>query len=177
VFTCRECEQPVNQATEICPYCGADLTGPAEPDQPEKKSPLWKKIVIWGVLVAGLWAIFWLAMPQRFAKPDVAAESGAIDALRQVRGALVSYSSATGGFPGSLEALGDDVRGPAQRAMGLGYVLQYTPSPPGADGRVHGFALVARPGNFGFRNFFTDESGVIRATREDRPATAADPPI
>ena len=28
MYTCRECERPINQATEICPYCGADLTEP-----------------------------------------------------------------------------------------------------------------------------------------------------
>jgi len=32
-----------------------------------------------------------------------------------------------------------------------------------------------RAGNYGYRNFYADETGVIRATRENRPATPQDP--
>ncbi len=53
--------------------------------------------------------------------------------------------------------------------------MEYTPGPAGADGRVHNYILLARPGNYGYRNFYTDESGVLRATRENRAATAQDP--
>jgi len=42
------------------------------------------------------------------------------------------------------------------------------------------FIVNARPLDYGFtgsRSFFSDESGVIRYTREDRPATVEDPPL
>jgi len=42
------------------------------------------------------------------------------------------------------------------------------------------FEVIARPnpyGIVGLRSFYLDESGVIRATAQDRPATAQDPPI
>ena len=49
--------------------------------------------------------------------------------------------------------------------------------PAGPGGRVHNFVLLARPGNYGYRNFYLDETGVLRATQENRPATAQDPPL
>jgi len=36
--------------------------------------------------------------------------------------------------------------------------------------------FTALSGNYGYRGFYTDETGVLRATRENRPATAQDPP-
>jgi hypothetical protein len=42
---------------------------------------------------------------------------------------------------------------------------------------VHNYPLLARPGNYRYRNFYSDATGVVRATREDRPATPQDPPI
>ena len=29
MYTCRECERELNQATEVCPYCGTDLSSEA----------------------------------------------------------------------------------------------------------------------------------------------------
>ncbi len=69
------------------------------------------------------------------------------------------------------------MRVPAQNAQSEGYQLQYTPGPASSDGLVHNYVLLARPGNYGYSNFYTDETGVLRATRENRPATAQDPPI
>jgi hypothetical protein len=37
--------------------------------------------------------------------------------------------------------------------------------------------LVARAGNFGYLNFYVDQTGVTRATSEDRAATAQDAPL
>jgi len=42
------------------------------------------------------------------------------------------------------------------------------------------YSIVARPKQFGTagtRNFFTDQSGVIRVTNEDREATVNDEPL
>jgi hypothetical protein len=179
VYTCRECERVINQASEICPYCGADLTeGPAtEAAEPKKKRSLAKTLFIWCVVILGLWTMVWFALPLRYTNPSAEAEKRARAAMADVHAALASYAATEGHFPASLEALGDRVRLAAQWAQSAGYQLQYTPAAPGGDGRVHNYILLARPSNYGFRNFYTDETGVVRATREDRPATPHDPPI
>ncbi len=187
MYTCRECERPINQASELCPYCGADLTelpGVDEPaDTPAKRrKALVRRWVLWGVIVAGMWAFLWFVLPERTGDAAaVEAEQRAVEALRQVASALDEFKSTSRRYPGSLDALSGDsltqARDAAQRAQAMGYALEYTPGPSGADGLVSTYALLARPGNFGFRNFFVNETGTIRATTENRPATAQDEPI
>lgn len=182
MYTCRECERPINQATEICPYCGADLTEPIGPEaeEPAKKRTLASILLRWAVLLAALssalWGFLWFVLPEQSGDPAVRAEARAVEALREVRAAVSAYAEAQGGsYPASLEMLSDRARGPAQKALSEGYKVEYTPGPAGADRRVHNYILLARPGNYGYRNFYTDESGVLRATRENRAATAQDP--
>ena len=184
MYTCRECEREVNQATEICPYCGADLTEAGLPQSPgpAKKRTLASALVRWGALLvalsATLWGFLWYILPERAGNPAARAEARAVEALAEVHTALAAYAAAQGGsFPSSLEALGDRARAPAQKAMSEGYQVQYTAGPPGSDGMVHSYVLLARPGNYGYFNFYTDETGVLRATPENRPATPQDPPI
>jgi hypothetical protein len=179
VYTCRECEQMINQASEICPYCGADLTAApgSEIAPPAKKRSLAKIFLLWGAVIACLWAIVWFSLPLRFMNPAAQAEMRAREALADIHAALASYAAAEGGFPLSLETLGDRVRPAAQWAQSAGYQLQYTPAQSGADGRVHDYSLIARPANYGFRSFYTDETGVLRATRENRAASSQDRPI
>ncbi len=183
MYTCRECERDINQATEICPYCGADLTAPIgdETAAAAQKPTLGRLLLRWGLLIAALgsmlWGFLWYVLPERAGNPGARAESHAIAALIELHGALAEYSAAQGGaYPATLEILGDLARGPARKAQSEGYKLEYTPGTAGG-GAVHNYALLARPGNFGYRNFYTDESGILRATRENRPATAQDPPI
>jgi hypothetical protein len=68
------------------------------------------------------------------------------------------------------------VRTAAQFAQSVNYQVQYTPGPVEADGLIRTYALRARAGNYGFRNFYTDQSGLVRVTRENRAATAQDSP-
>jgi len=177
MYVCRECEQPLNQATEVCPYCGADLTRKTleELVAPPKKRHLGKSLIVWGALIASIWAIIWFVLPPRpgTAKPE--AEKSALAALGNLRSALASYSAATGEYPPSLEPLGPTARSAAQVAQNAGYDIQYTPSAVSGDGLIKNFALTARAGNYGYRNFYLDESGNVHATRENRNATAADP--
>jgi hypothetical protein len=184
VYTCRECEKPINQATEICPYCGADLTGagPDQPDEPARKRSLASILLRWVILVgalgAALWGFLWYVLPERGGDPAARAELQAVAALRELHAELSDFAAAQrGALPAALETLGDRARGPAQKALSGGYRLEYTPGPVSGDGAVHNYVLLARPGNYGYRNFYLDESGVIRATRENRTATAQDPPI
>ena len=79
-------------------------------------------------------------------------------------------------YPSQFEAVGERVRLAAQLAQSVNYQIQYTPGPVNADGTIRSFALQARAGNYGFRNFFLDDTGILRSTRESRSATSEDPP-
>lgn len=60
-----------------------------------------------------------------------------------------------------------------------GYRFTYTPGST-EFGSIDRYSLTARPlqyGVTGTRSFYTDETAVLRATREDRPADVNDPPI
>jgi hypothetical protein len=182
MYTCRECENEINQATELCPHCGADLTESAlSADVPKKKPSLGKILLRWGmllgVLLAAIWSFLWFVVPERQGNPTTQAEARAAESLREVRAALADYASAQGGaYPQNFEAVGERVRQAAQLAQNFNYQIQYTPGPPEADGIIRTYALQARAGNFGFRNFYLDNTGILRATRENRPATSEDPP-
>jgi len=179
MYTCRECDAAINSGSEVCPYCGADLTAPAaetfgEP-APIAEKPTAKRILIaCGILLATLGAVGWFAVPWRMSTSKSESEARAREAITTVQASLNSYESAEREFPASLEALGDTARQAAQTAQLGHYTLQYTPGSPDAAGRVTSYTLVARPGNFGFRSFYTDESGVLRFTMEDRVATVQD---
>jgi len=180
MYTCRDCEQTINQATEVCPYCGADLTAPAasgEPATPGKKPSATRITLILGIVLTIFWAVAWFAIPWRLSGSKPEAQAHARDGLATVQEALTAYQASEGSFPSSLEALGDGVRAAAQKVQSGHYTLQYTPGKPDADGRIESYTLIARSGNFGYLNFYTDESGVFRVTAENRAATVQDPPL
>lgn len=185
MYTCRECERPINQASEVCPYCGADLTMEREVEEQlvtpaRKRKVLIRRLALWGLIVLAVWGFLWYVLPERAGDAAVEAEARAMEALRQVNGVLAEFEETSGRYPDSLDALTGNsfaqAREVAQRAQALGYRLEYSPGPP-EGGRVRTYTLLARPGNFGYRNFYTNESGTIRATRENRAATAQDQPI
>jgi hypothetical protein len=184
MYNCRECEAEVNQATEICPHCGADLTGAAPgSEEVPKPPPSLKKILLrWGillgVLLGALWSFLWFIVPERHGNPTAQAESRAVESLREVGTSLMEYAgSQNGAYPPLFESLDERARNAAQLARSVNYQIQYMPGPVEADGIIHGYNLQARAGNYGFRSFFTDETGIVRATRENRAATGQDPPL
>jgi len=182
MYTCRECENEINQATELCPHCGADLTAPiAGAEEPKAKPGIGKVLLRWGVLLgvllAAIWSFLWFVVPERQGNPTAQAEARAAESLREIRAALVDFASAQGGaYPRQFDAVGERVRLAAQLAQSVNYQVQYAPGPVDADGTIRTFALQARAGNYGFRNFFLDDTGILRATRESRAATSEDPP-
>ena len=183
MYTCRECETGINQATEICPHCGTDLTqSPAGEPVARPKPPLGKVLLRWAslltVLLAALWSFLWFVVSPRSSHATAEAEAQAIQALGDARAALDNFASAQGGvYPQTLEQLGPPVRQAAQSAQSQGYRLLYMPGSPNPDGGIRNYGLEARAGNYGYRNFYEDASGVIHATRENRGATSLDPPI
>jgi hypothetical protein len=184
MYTCRECEREINPATEVCPHCGTDLSAEAQPSElPEKKPRLAKVVLRYAILLAAIWGFLWYVLPERRGgEAAAAAESKAIEALGAARGALAAYAGAREGtYPASLDALPGEsfaeVRAAAQAAQREGYRLEYSLSGEEKGAPARNFVLIARPGHYSYRNFYMDESGIIRATRESRPASAQDPPI
>src|ERR1700692_3003255 len=99
MYTCRECETDINQGTEICPHCGADLTSlPVGADAPPAKPSLQKILLRWGillgVLLGAIWSFLWFVVPERQGNPTVQAEARAVESLREVRHALGEHTSA-----------------------------------------------------------------------------------
>ncbi len=182
MFTCRECEYEVNQATELCPHCGADLTEPVPGAEATGAKPGMGKIllrwgVLLGVLLAAIWSFLWFVVPERQGNPTAQAEARAAESLREIRVALVDFASTQGGiYPRQLDAVGEGIHTAAQLAQSVNYQIQYTPGPLAADGMIRTFSIQARAGNYGFRNFYLDDTGILRATRESRAANAEDPP-
>ncbi len=123
---------------------------------------------------------------------DTAAnQARAVGALRTVNTAAVTYASTYNvGYPKSLAVMGVGEGAATQDHAGLidktlasgkksGYTITYRPGPV-TNGRIDTYTVVARPvqyGKTGTRNFFTDQSGVIRVTDQDREPTVNDPPI
>jgi hypothetical protein len=182
MYTCRECENEINQATELCPHCGADLTESIPGGDALKPKPTTRKILIrWGVLLlvllGAIWSFLWFIVPERQGNPTAQAEARAAQSLRELHAALVDFAAAQGGaYPRQFETIGERVRLAAQLAQSVNYQVQYTPGPLDARGTIRTFTLQARAGNYGFRNFFMDDTGVLRATRENRAASSEDPP-
>lgn len=115
--------------------------------------------------------------------------------LQTINQTEVTYSSIySQGFSPTLAALGGPDNAPATpSAAGLldnhvipsghvsGYTLTYTSGPKDANGKIQTYTISARPDAYyqrdGLPSYFTDQTGVIRMTKEDRPATVNDPPL
>ena len=183
MFTCPECEQAINQASASCPYCGADVTNAPDGSEFANVGVQNKKItpariaILLGIFLAILAVTAWLALPWKISGTQPDAEAHGLEALGIIQQALTTYQGSEGGFPSSLEGLGDRVRFEAEKAQAAHYTMQYIPGKPDAEGRVKSYTLTARAGNFGYMNFYTDESGVIRGTLENRVARVQDLPI
>ena len=77
-------------------------------------------------------------------------------------------------FPGYSHLLQDNDQ---KEFTYQGYRYSYAPEPADAHGAIAGYALKARPiqfGKTGTRSFLTEANGVIHATSEDRAATRED---
>ncbi len=103
-------------------------------------------------------------------------EANAISSVKKIVNAQLDYSEGSGrGYAMTLVDLGS--RGLIDSALESGVKDGYVFS-MGSFGSV--FTVTATPmtyGSTGSRSFFSDETGVIRYTRESRPATAEDLPI
>jgi hypothetical protein len=177
MYTCPECEHEINAASELCPRCGADLTARATeaPSQPPTLARRLRVLLLFALLIGSMWAFLLYIVPDRRAASATQAEKQAAGTLREIARQLAAYAETEGGrYPASLEALGEKERVPAQEAKREGYTLTYSTGE--TQGRITHFTLVAQPERYGFRSFYIDDTGVLRATRESRAATGDDPP-
>ena len=110
--------------------------------------------------------------------------------MRSINTAEVYYDKTYGkSFSPALAALGVPAEGnaPSAAAANLlvnelaggriaGYVFVYKSGAPDKDARITTYTVVARPVKWqkGFLSIFTDETGKIRGTRENREPTAQD---
>jgi hypothetical protein len=103
-------------------------------------------------------------------------EASAISSVKKIVNAQLDYSEGSGvGYAITLVDLRS--RGLIDSALESGVKDGYV---FGMGGFGNVFTVNATPltyGSTGSRSFFSDESGVIRYTRESRPATAEDLPI
>lgn len=130
--------------------------------------------------VAGtLWGFLLFVLPAQKGDPTQMAESGAMASLKDLHAALAAFAAAQPdhAYPASLELLGDRARADAQLAQSVGYQLNYVAADPSTDGVIHGYSISARAGNYGYRNYYLDEGGTLRATKENRAANSQDPPL
>jgi hypothetical protein len=141
-----------------------------------------------------------VAFPGLIATQHPPSDNAVVADLRSINTAAVIYQSNYGGYPPTLAVLGSPAQGAAPHCRGAGlidaglasgvkrhYTYVYTPGPPvaasaeGCPPGVQSYTVSARPKEFGkpgrIRSFFTDDSLAIHHTREDRPATPADPTV
>jgi hypothetical protein len=182
--SCWSCLVIIDQGVKVCPFCGADQTAPrpvvliGASEPPNKTLVLLRWAAAAIAVAACLGGLLWYARWERKVAPVLRAEAAATDSLRDLRLVLSEYAMAShDAYPASLESLDDRARLLALNAHKEGYELVYTAHTSRGDALIHSFVLLARPGKSNLRNFYIDESGVLRATQEDRPANGQDPPI
>jgi hypothetical protein len=144
----------------------------------------------------GVFLLFWMQMGyppcgERF----LTNRQSAISSLRTINTAEITYASTYNqGYSPDLASLGPPSDTPSASGAGLidevlarsrksGYIFKYTPGRRDAQGRIVAYTVVARPIKrdsdepTSGTSFFTDESGSIRYTDEQRVPAAQDPPI
>lgn len=114
-------------------------------------------------------------------------DPAAIGAIRVITTSQFEYESThpQSGFAPSLAELGpppgeNQIDGALASGTKSGYLFTMTASDPGKIGKNTAFTVSAVPlkfGKFDQYSFFSDESGVIHYTRENRPANASDPKL
>jgi hypothetical protein len=186
MVSCWSCLVILEKGGTVCPMCGADQTRPVQFVDPDLPSPAtathlfqgWKTtVIVVAVLVVSMGGILWHHFGEASISPASQAAGVAAKSLMQVREALSTYVISTeGGYPKTLNVIGDKASPPLYAALTAGYRLDYSSKSSSSDAVSNGFVILAPPEKSGFPNLRIDESGVVRVTVENRPATAQDPP-
>jgi hypothetical protein len=185
--SCWSCLVILEKGASVCPLCGADQTRPVQVVDPNLQPPItaarlfheWKiVIVVIGVFLGSLGGIVWHNFGEGSISPAAQAAGVTAKSLMELREALSAYAISTkDAYPTSLNSLGDRASLPLETTRTAGYRLEYSPKSSSSEGVPRGFVILARPEKSGFLNLCIDESGVVRATEDNRPATLQDPPF
>lgn len=116
----------------------------------------------------------------------------AVGCLRTINTAEVTYASTYNkGYSANLKYLGEPPKGgkPSATAAGFvdksltsgkksNYIFTYKAGKPDKDGKISTYTVTARPAKWakGVKSFFTDQTGIIRWTDENRAPKASDAP-
>jgi type IV pilus assembly protein PilA len=143
-----------------------------------------------GVSIVPFLIIAAIAIPNLLRSRMAANEASAVGSLRSYNTAMITYSSACPdiGFPMSLESLGPGTKDcshmdllsaqlASQVPVRSGYRFIYTPHRDTSQiaTRYQIVATPVNPGASGVRQFFTDESGVIRFSTHGSANAESDP--
>jgi len=131
------------------------------------------------ILLASLAALAYWVLSKR----PCESETGAVDSLRALNYAQMEYEQThpESGYAPTLAELRAETLIDEVLATGTAheYGFALTSGPRQSAGRIVAYTVLAEP-SFHFArcpSFFTDETGVIRFTRENRAATVADSPL
>lgn len=142
--------------------------------------------VLLGVFLIVLVLASSAVVPGTLRSRQAAMEASAARSLKTLGACAAAYREGhpQQGFPASLAMLGPEGQNciNEELATGVGwhYEISYTPGTPDAGGHINDYVTSARPlkdVRSGQMSYYSDESGVIHLTGEDRAATAEDPPI
>jgi hypothetical protein len=171
----------------VCPFCGADQTRPVPMVDPDLRPPVTATriireykylIVVVLILAVSVAGILWRNYREPYISPASQAAGVAAKSLTELREALTAYALATRGtYPTTLKSLGDRASLPMEAARSAGYRIEYSPTSSPSEAVVRGFVVLARPEKSDFLNLRVDESGLVRATKKNRPATEQDSPF
>jgi hypothetical protein len=110
-------------------------------------------------------------------EPAMQAGQTAGAALLDLRGELSIYALSKDTYPERLESLGDRRNPFTDTILNAGYTLEYRPQPPSKDAHFRGFTILACRRESDYVNLYIDQSGIVRYTREPRPASVNDAPF
>jgi type IV pilus assembly protein PilA len=132
------------------------------------------------IVVAIILIIAAIAIPNLLRSKEAANEASAVGSLRTLNTASVTYSTTYGGYPAALTKLAPVASGSAATSTSAdlidsvlatgtksGYSFAWSSGTTDSNGNYLNYAITAQPvtpGTTGQRYFYTDQSGVIRAS-------------
>ena len=142
------------------------------------------------IVVAIILIIAAIAIPNLLRAKMAANESSAVASCRTLNTSIVEYSATYGTDPTTIASLGPVASGgtPSSTVADLidsllatgiksGYTFSYTPTTGGTTISLYNILAVPVSTSSGQRKFYTDQSGVIRATTDGTVPTASSTPI
>jgi hypothetical protein len=173
---CPECGGKVSTDARACPHCGKPL-------RPSSYRLLVRGVLWGGIAVVLLWVGFAFALPGMLRSPMAANEAEVVGLMHTIASAQKSFqdtavvdinSDGVGdyGTLAELAAKSDDLPPYVDPELASGTKAGYSFTVEveyGVEGTEPAYTCLARPvvpGRSGFRQFFVDDSGVIRFTAD-----------